>query len=119
MARKPRDKRDKNGRFAKGNCANPKGRPKQLRELRTKCREFSEEILETLIGIVRDPTERAGDRIKAGGLVLAYGYGNPSQPIEFPKDDDGNAQSMEIVFNVDGKKRTVYQAQVKDEKGET
>jgi len=107
--------RTKAGRFKKGVSGNPDGRPKQLREFRVTCREMSGEILATLAGIVRDPTERSADRIKAGSIVLAYGYGNPSQPIEFAKDDDGNAGKMEIVFNVDGKAKTIYTATVQDE----
>ena len=67
--------------WKKGQSGNPGGRPKQLPMLKHKCRDMTDEILEALIGIVRQ-SDFDSNRISAARLLLAYGYGHPTARVE-------------------------------------
>ena len=63
-------------RFKKGVSGNPSGRPAQFPEFRDKCRQHSPEALARLVAALG---EDGAHSIKAAELILAYGWGRPTQ----------------------------------------
>ena len=66
-------------RFKKGVSGNPSGRPAQFPEFRDKCRQHSPEALARLVAAL---SEDGAHSIKAAELILAYGWGKPTQVVE-------------------------------------
>ncbi len=79
-------------KFAKGQVANPNGRPKAhtLAEIRGIARRAAPEMVEILVSIARNEEEAAAARVAAANHVLNRGYGQPAQSIA---DEEGNAMS--------------------------
>lgn len=70
--------------FMPGQSGNPGGRAKTLPELKAKCRDMTDKILERLTVIIDHGEHK--DSVAASKLVLAYAYGNPTQPISGAED---------------------------------
>ena len=66
---KPGDGRPRPGR--------PRGAAGLARAIRTACGENLEEVVEVLVGILRDPQTRRSDRINAATLLLDRVFGKP------------------------------------------
>jgi hypothetical protein len=69
-----------NSPWQKGQSGNPKGRPPQIKILRQRCRDMTDEVLEQLINILRN-SELDSNRINAAKIILAYGYGLPEAKV--------------------------------------
>jgi hypothetical protein len=70
-------------RFRKGNSANPGGRPAGYGEMREYARQHTFEMIDTLVGIARDKTNKQA-AAKAASDVLARGWGQPEQGLRTP-----------------------------------
>lgn len=88
-----------------GEVRNPSGRPKQVRELAIKCRDMTADVLGTLHEILLNKKETGGNRIRAGELILAYGYGKPQQTVTL--DDQTERKQVSITLKVDGNEETI------------
>lgn len=79
--------RSKDGKFQKGQSGNPSGRSKKRREIEAIAQDAlqnpdgSNKAIEALKRIAEglDDDAKASDRIKANELLLAYGFGKPTQ----------------------------------------
>lgn len=74
------------GHFLPGVSGNPNGRPNgrsiaqgQLKKL---CREFTSEIIENTLSIMRNVNEPGSTRIQAMQMLLDRGYGKAVQQVE-------------------------------------
>jgi hypothetical protein len=68
--------------FVKGQSGNPGGRPKRhIADLSRECRKVAHHVRDLLVKVVKDPNEKTRDRITAGALIWAYGYGRPMQQL--------------------------------------
>ncbi|MFT3842129.1 MAG: hypothetical protein QM723_34380 [Myxococcaceae bacterium] len=76
--------------FKPGQVANPGGRPKGIKELRAKCREVTQEVVEFWVATMNNLKAKGADRLRASENIMAYGWGRPLQKIEV---DDERPQS--------------------------
>jgi len=84
--------RNSDGRWRKGAPSpNPTGRPRVLRDVVAKAREYTVESIETLAAIMRDEDQPGATRVAAADKILDRGYGKPTQfvGIDDPIDDAG------------------------------
>jgi hypothetical protein len=67
-----------------GQSGNPGGRPKVPEDLKKSCRRLSMRGMKVLEEIItsKSATTKDSDRIAAVRLVMEYGFGKPTQPIE-------------------------------------
>lgn len=70
--------------FPKGVSGNPGGRPKALAEFAELARNKTKPILERLEKIALESDDEQVV-IKAAGLIYAYGWGRPAQPLTGPE----------------------------------
>lgn len=61
------------------------------------CRTHSKEAIETILEILRDPTARARDRIKAGEVILERGLGKANQILTV----EGSIAHSHLVASID------------------
>lgn len=83
--------RDSRGRFVKGNTASP-GRPKLPDELKARAKIYADEALDKLAEIMRDPTAKRSDVIRACELLLERGYGKVA-----PASEENSRKNEAIV----------------------
>ena len=84
--------RTSDGKWRKGGPSpNPAGRPRVLRDVVEKAREYTVESIETLARIMRDEDQPGATRVAAADKILDRGYGKPTQfvGVDDPMDDDG------------------------------
>jgi hypothetical protein len=107
----PPQNRGPNGRFLKGNRANPGGRTQKLPEVKEFCKSQSMRGVEKLRALMDDAETQVKDVIAIVRLFLEYGYGRPAaefdrERLELEKrrvDADINRQDagprvIEVVF---------------------
>lgn len=81
--------RNAKGQVVKGQVLNPTGRPRRVADLAAKCGEYTDEIIETLLTIVRDKKASRRDKMEASKMLLDRGYGRPSQSMTISGDPEG------------------------------
>ncbi len=64
--------------FKPGQSGNPGGRPAVARDIQLLARQHTPEAVEAL----RAALKRPGERVRAAEVLLAYGYGRPTQQID-------------------------------------
>ena len=83
--------------FRPGQSGNPTGRPKRpatiearriFRNVLTAARERTQDAIDTLASIMRDPKAPAAARVSAAQALLDRGYGKPAQAIEVSAEPD-------------------------------
>jgi hypothetical protein len=83
--------------FRPGQSGNPTGRPKRptaiearriFRDVMTAARERTQDAIDTLFAIMRDPKAPAAARVSATQAILDRGYGKPPQAIEVNAEPD-------------------------------
>ena len=79
--------RNDNGQFKKGTSGNPGGRPKTVKEARTKAQEMGVKVLEIFFDIVQDPSQGNTARIQAGTAIMLRAWGKPQSAQEITLED--------------------------------
>jgi hypothetical protein len=83
--------------FRPDQSGNPTGRPKRpatievrriFRDVATAARERTQDAIDTLAAIMRDPKAPAAARVSAATALLDRGYGKPAQAIEVNAEPD-------------------------------
>jgi Family of unknown function (DUF5681) len=83
--------------FRPGQSGNPTGRPKRsatiearriFRDVMTAARERTQDALDTLASVMRDPKAPAAARVSAAQALLDRGYGKPAQAIGVSAEPD-------------------------------
>jgi hypothetical protein len=83
--------------FGPGRSGNPSGRPKRpatiearrlFRDVADAAREVTEEAINTLVTIMKNPKAPAAARISAAQALLDRGYGKPAQAIQVSAQPD-------------------------------
>jgi hypothetical protein len=84
-------------RFKPGVSGNPGGRPKRpatiehrrlVRDVRLAARELTQDAIDTLASVMKDPRAPAAARISAAVALLDRGHGRPCQSIGVQVDYD-------------------------------
>lgn len=92
---------------ARGNAGKgrPKGKPNRAtRVLRALAQEYTEEAVETLIGIMRDVDGApAAARLHAAETILAYGHGKPRQAVDLAADEQSEKPFTIVVLPDNGR----------------
>ena len=80
--------RNKKGQFTKGNAGG--GRKPLPDDFKLAAKEYSTDALKTLFEIYTDINQQASARVSAIKLILAYGYGNPTDTINMSHSTGGD-----------------------------
>lgn len=78
----PPQNRGPDGRFLKGNRANPGGRPQIPIEIKQMARELSLEGMQHVAAMMRRETTSDRDMLAAVRLLMEYGYGRPAAELD-------------------------------------
>ena len=68
--------------FKPGECGNPGGRPKVVREVRELAQTHTEAAVNTLVSIMKDESQPAAARVHAADIILNRGHGRAPQVVE-------------------------------------
>lgn len=88
--------RDAAGRFPKGVSGNPGGRVKGLTEITRLARQYTEEAIATLYGIMMNGGKDS-DRVSAAQVIIDRGWGKAPQSVELTSEEGGG---LNVVLNV-------------------
>lgn len=83
----------KDTRFKPGNKLSD-GRPKGITEMRAMAKQYTEEMLYTLVDIARDRDERGSVRVAAAELVLTRAWGKADSYQDKPTVDTQNVGEL-------------------------
>ena len=86
--------RNELGQFLPGMSGNAGGRPKLIGEVRDLARQFTEEAVETLASIMRNPESPTPARVAAAQALLDRGWGRAAQQVEVQRSG-GFAEMLE------------------------
>lgn len=78
--------------WPKGVSGNPGGRAKAENNFRDKCREHTDEALETLLGVMRKEKAMSSAKVQAARTLLSYAWGAPKG-----QDDDTHSN---LIINI-------------------
>lgn len=81
-AEPPPQNRGPDGRFLKGNRANPGGRTQIPIEIKQLARELSLEGMQHVAAMMRRETTSDRDMLAAVRLLMEYGYGRPAAELD-------------------------------------
>lgn len=70
---------------------------RNLTEIRSKAREFTDSALETLAHIMRQPNSPPAARVAAAGHLLDRGWGKPAQAIVGGDEDDNPVKLLHKI----------------------
>ena len=96
--------------FKKGQSGNPAGRPRRpearkiFADVKAAARELTQEAIDTLAMIMKDPKAPAAARISAAVAVLDRGHGRPFQAVDVKLDwdfgrlTDEEATTLELLL---------------------
>ena len=80
----PPQNRDETGRFLAGQSGNPGGRPVGFREQIKESTSEGKELVEVVLGVLRDQTASNRERMEAAPWLADRGFGKPASV----RDDD-------------------------------
>src|SRR5277367_6492497 len=64
--------------FKPGQSGNPGGRPAVVKDIQELARQHTPESVDALLAALKRP----GERVRAAEVLLAYGYGRPTQQMD-------------------------------------
>ncbi len=64
-------------------------------------RKASHEALDVLVGILKDPDQKASDRLKAADMVLERAWGRPRQAVDMALEAQVSLADLLARFEVD------------------
>jgi hypothetical protein len=91
-------------------CGNPGGRPKQpftierrrtFADVKAAARELTQEAIDTLAAIMKDPKAPSAARISAAVALLDRGHGRPFQAVDVKLDWDPNMLTDEELITLE------------------
>ena len=80
--------RDLTGRFIAGQSGNPSGRPKGFREQIKQSTADGNELVEVVLGVLRDQTASNRERMEAATWLADRGFGKPTVDIALEPPED-------------------------------
>lgn len=86
--------------WVKGQSGNPAGRAKSEYALRDYARTFTEEALQTIVGIMRDERASADVRLRAAETLLNRGWGRAPQSVALEAGPEARLTLAHIVREV-------------------
>ena len=75
--------------FVKGQSGNPYGRPKDIYQLSEYARSRVPEVIDKLMDIINDPSERLMGRIEAAKIIMDRGMGALIKNVMLPEINEG------------------------------
>lgn len=91
--------------FKRGQSGNPAGRPKAAKDFGAACRERTPAALRALDAALKVPARA----VRAAEVLLAYGYGKPTQPFagsaDFPPIGVDINETVHIYIPTNGRDR--------------
>lgn len=69
--------------WVKGQCGNPGGRPKGVKEVQDLARRYTTDAIQTLSDICSNPKATPSARVSAAEVLLDRGWGKAPQKLEF------------------------------------
>ncbi len=96
--------RDDKGRWRKGAASpNPGGRPAVLGDLREAARGYSQEALEILAAVMRDPKAPPAARVTAARELLDRGFGRAVQAVDVNTKVDLGQTAAQVLLELSAK----------------
>jgi hypothetical protein len=89
--------RTEKGCFVKGMSGNPGGRPKGVESIRDLARQYTEDAVQTLVTIAKDPKSSESARVQAAIALLDRAWGKPPQFTENVNVNGGLKEFLESI----------------------